>query len=121
MACSPQYAMLVISPPSCWTRVCLQPVAHPSDSLEVAPSDFHMFGNIKINLHVQRFTSDDTVKSEAQKWLWVPDFSFLFQGQDGLTVRYNSLGDCVEEQRDDIQTQPCALVSPFTFANLKVG
>jgi hypothetical protein len=76
VACSPQCTMLLTSPLSRWTRVCLQTVAHQSDSLDLTPPDFLMFGSLKINLRGQRVTTDDTAKSEAQKWLRVPDISF---------------------------------------------
>jgi hypothetical protein len=80
--------LLFTSSLSCWTRVGSQPASHPSYSLDLALSVFHMFGNLKIKLRGQRFTSADTVNSEAQKWLWERDFYFL--GLEGPSVRCDS-------------------------------
>jgi hypothetical protein len=74
-------AVLLSSPLPCWTRVCSQRVSHPSYSLDLALSDFRMFGNLNIKLRIQRFTPADTVKSEAEEWLWERDISFYFQGR----------------------------------------
>ena len=63
---STMQAVLLTSPHTCWTRVCSR-VSRPSHGLDLAPSDFHLFGNLKIKLRIQRFTSADVVKSEAQK------------------------------------------------------
>ena len=118
-------AVLLTSPLPCWTRVCSHPVPHPSYSHELTPSDFHMFGKLNIKLRIQRFTYDDTVKSEAQKWLCERNFSIYFQDQEYLTVHCNSLGTRLVSRWKSKGMMskhiPVLYSSPFTCLNLKVG
>jgi len=41
---------------------------HPPCSLDLAPSDFHLFRQLKVHLDGQRFVDDDEVKSEVNDW-----------------------------------------------------
>jgi hypothetical protein len=41
---------------------------HPPYSLDLAPSDFHLFPNMKKHLRCQRFHSND-VQNKVKKWL----------------------------------------------------
>jgi len=53
---------------------------HPSYSPGPAPSDFHLFPNMKKHLHAKRFKSHDDVKHEVQTWLRGQDPTFYVQG-----------------------------------------
>ena len=44
---------------------------HSPYSPDLAPSDIHLFSNMKKHLHVKRFKSHDDVKQEVQTWLQV--------------------------------------------------
>jgi histone-lysine N-methyltransferase SETMAR len=41
---------------------------HPPYSLDLACSDFHLFGLLKNGLGGRRFTDDEEVEMEVQKW-----------------------------------------------------
>ena len=42
---------------------------HPPYSPDLAPSDYFLFPALKRNLSETQFTSDDAVKTAAEKWL----------------------------------------------------
>jgi histone-lysine N-methyltransferase SETMAR len=42
---------------------------HPAYSLDLAPSDFHLFGPLENHLGVKRFADDKDDEMEVQKWL----------------------------------------------------
>jgi hypothetical protein len=52
---------------------------HPPYSPDLAPSDFHLFPNMKKHLHAKQFKSHDDVKHEMQTWLRDRDPTFYRQ------------------------------------------
>ena len=42
---------------------------HPPYSLDLAPSDFHLFTPLKDGLRVQRFPDNDAVIAAVKKWI----------------------------------------------------
>jgi histone-lysine N-methyltransferase SETMAR len=51
---------------------------HPAYSLDLAPSDFHLFEPLKEALRGRRFSCDDDVKAAVHQWLRVqPKIFFL--------------------------------------------
>ena len=52
----------------------------PPYSPDQAPSDIHLFPNMKKHLHAKRFTSRDGVKPEVQTWLPGQNPTFYRQG-----------------------------------------
>ena len=54
---------------------------HPTYNLDQAPSDFHLFPNMKKHLRAKRLKShDDVVKHEVETWLHGQDPIFYRQG-----------------------------------------
>jgi len=74
---------------------------HPPYSPDPAPSDFHLFPNIKKHLCAKQFKSHDDVKHEVQMWLCGQDPTFYRQGFEKwiyhLDKCFNTEGDYVEK------------------------
>ena len=74
---------------------------HPPYSPDLAPSDFHLFPNMKKHLRAKRFKSLADVKHEMQTWLRGQDPMFYRQGFEKWISRLdkclNREGDCVEK------------------------
>jgi len=70
-------------------------------SLDPAPSDFHLFPNMKKHLCAKWFKSHDDVKHEVQMWLRGQDPTFYLQGFEKwishLDKCFNTEGDYVEK------------------------
>jgi hypothetical protein len=47
----------------------LELLKHPLYSVDLAPSDFHLFGLLRKLLGDKHFTDDEEVETEVQKWL----------------------------------------------------
>jgi hypothetical protein len=73
-----------------------------------------MFFQFAKHLQDWQFPSVNTMKAEVQKWLWEQDI-FHCQGFENLIVHYdrclNKFWVCVEKQRTNIQTCPCAFLA----------
>ena len=80
---------------------CWEILEHPPYSPDMAPSDFHLFPNIKKHLHAKWFKSHDDVNPEVQTWLRGQDPTFYRQGFEKwishLDKCLNREGDCVEK------------------------
>jgi len=78
-----------------------QVLKHPPYSLNLAPSDYHMFGPLKRGLAGQHFGNDDEVKEAVRQWLRCQPDSFFRLGIENLVVRWdkclNTLGDYIEK------------------------
>jgi len=74
---------------------------HSPYSPDPAPSDFHLFPNMKKHLGAKRFKSHDDVKHEVQMWLRGQDPTFYLQGFEKwishLDKCFNREGDYVEK------------------------
>jgi transposase len=60
---------------------------HPPYSPDLAPSEFHLFPNMKKYLRVKRFKSHNYVKHELQTWLRDQDPTFYRQGFENWISR----------------------------------
>jgi hypothetical protein len=50
---------------------------HPPYSLDLAPSDFHLFGPMKEHLRGQKFADDNEVTEAVQRWLKATQKAFF--------------------------------------------
>jgi transposase len=73
---------------------------HPPYSPDLAPSDFHLFPNMKKHLRAKRFKSHDDVKLEVQTWLCGQDPTFYLQGVDKWISR---LDKCINREGDYVE------------------
>jgi len=62
---------------------------HPPYSLNLAPSDYHLFGPMKKMLDVQKFASDTEVQSVVRQWLGQQRASFFASGIQKLVDRWD--------------------------------
>ncbi|GBL62094.1 hypothetical protein AVEN_146441-1 [Araneus ventricosus] len=72
---------------------------HPPYSSDLAPSDYHLFLNLKRDFGGRHFDSDGDAKNGVQQWLSSLAVSFFEEGKDKLVSRYdkclNNGGKCV--------------------------
>jgi histone-lysine N-methyltransferase SETMAR len=61
---------------------------HPPYSLDLAPSDYHLFGLLKKKEHLgdKRFADDEDVEMEAWKWLRQQSKDFYAMSFDALVM-----------------------------------
>ena len=69
-------------------------------SPDLAPSDFHVFPNVKKHLHAKRFKSNDDVKHEVQPWLRGQDPTFYRQDFEKWISR---LDKCLNREGDYVE------------------
>ncbi|KAK7871090.1 hypothetical protein R5R35_010454 [Gryllus longicercus] len=62
---------------------------HPPYSLDLAPSDYHLFLHMKRELGGMRFGSDDDTKNDVESWLSKLAGSFFGNGIQKLVTRYD--------------------------------
>jgi histone-lysine N-methyltransferase SETMAR len=67
----------------------LELLEHPSYSPDLAPSDFHLFGQLKNHLGGRRFADDEEVETEVRKWLKQQSKDFYAAGFDALIKRWD--------------------------------
>jgi hypothetical protein len=53
---------------------------HPAYSLDLAPSDFHLFSRLKEDLRGQTFSSDKEVKAAVYQWFQEKEKGFFKDG-----------------------------------------
>jgi hypothetical protein len=53
---------------------------HPSYSLDLAPSDYHLFGSLKDTLLLGHFASDQDLKEVVHAWLVTQPKTFFSEG-----------------------------------------
>lgn len=75
---------------------------HPAYSPDLAPSDFHLFPNLKKYLRGVRYSSDDEVMDAVQEWFGEQETIFYQRGIEALQHRWNK---CVALQGDYIEKQ----------------
>jgi len=73
---------------------------HPLYSLDSAPSDFHLFPNMKKHLRAKRFQSHDDVKHNVQMWLRGQDPTFCLQGFEKWI---SCLDKCIDREGDYVE------------------
>ena len=69
-------------------------------SLDLAPSDFHLFSLLKKFLAGQRFTCDDEVKAAEQQWFRSLTADFYHSGIAKLVLRWDK---CLNRHRDYVE------------------
>lgn len=62
---------------------------HPPYSPDLAPSDLHLFPNMKKWLGSQRFTDDEELKDSVSGWLRAQAAEFYSTGIEKLVTRYD--------------------------------
>ena len=74
---------------------------HPPYSLDLAPSDFHLFGPLKEFLGGKKFQSTDEVINVVQQWTNMQPKEFYYSGIMKLQDRWNKCiavaGDYIEK------------------------
>ena len=70
-------------------------LSHPPYSPDLAPSDFHLFPNLKKHLRGRRFSCDKDLKVETEQWLSDQNEGFFSEGVDKLRQRYQL---CIDKQ-----------------------
>ena len=74
---------------------------HPPYSPDLAPSDYHLFPNMKTWLATQRFDDDAELQAGVNEWLKSQAATFYDDGINKLVHRYdkclNLNGDYVEK------------------------
>jgi hypothetical protein len=74
---------------------------HPPYSLDLTPSDFHLFGPLKKHLGGRSFATDGEVQQAAMFWLQALDTDFFYAGIDALVYQWDKClgkyGDYVEK------------------------
>jgi hypothetical protein len=73
---------------------------HPPYSLDLAPSDFHLFGPMKEHVRGQKFADDDQVMEAVQSWLKAMPKRFFLEGIRKLVDRWTK---CVAKQGDYVE------------------
>jgi hypothetical protein len=62
---------------------------HPPYCLDLAPSDFHLFGPLKNHLGGRHFTDDEEVGTEVQKWLRQQSKDLYAAGFDAMVKQWD--------------------------------
>jgi len=73
---------------------------HPPYSPDLAPSDYHMFPNLKQHLRGQRFSTDYELKYATEEWLKEQSELFYFTGIEKLRQRYKL---CIDKGGDYVE------------------
>lgn len=83
------------------SKLKFEQLPHPAYSPDLAPSDFHVFPKLKLDLKGRRFSSDDQVKEAVLSWLDSMPKSFWEAGINKCKERwlkcFNVNGDYVEK------------------------
>ena len=77
-----------------------QVVPHPPYSPDLAPSDFHLFPNLKKDLAGQRFTTDEEVIDAVDSYREDQPKIFYCSGKEALGHRWRK---CVDSQGDYVE------------------
>ena len=67
---------------ACHTGVQVQADTSPPNCLDLAPSDYYLFQNLKSHLHGTRFLDDDVLKASTEAWFGDQRGDFYFKGID---------------------------------------
>jgi hypothetical protein len=70
-------------------RCNLEVPDHPPYSLDLAPSDFHLFGPLKEHLGGRRFATAGEVQQADMSWLQALDTDLFYAGIDALVYRWD--------------------------------
>jgi hypothetical protein len=67
----------------------LELLEQPPYSLDLAPSDVHLFGPLKTHLGGKRFADDEEVETEVRKWLRQQSQDFYAAGFHAVAKRWD--------------------------------
>jgi len=73
---------------------------HPPYSPDLAPSDYHLFPNLKKHLCGQRFLTDDELQYATEEWTMEQSELFYFTGIKKLRDRYKL---CIDKTGDHVE------------------
>jgi histone-lysine N-methyltransferase SETMAR len=73
---------------------------HPAHSPDLAPSDFHLFGPLKVALAGRRCRCDEDVQNTVHQWLREQTKTFYYDDIKKLVGRWEK---CVEKQGDYVE------------------
>lgn len=73
---------------------------HPPYSPDLAPSDFHLFPELKKHLGGRRFANEDELKQQVERWLASLAGEWYATGLKKLLTRYQK---CIEVQGDYVE------------------
>ena len=96
------------SQPGLWL-VRAQVVDHPSYSLDLEPSNFHLIGLLKKHLRIKRFPTDADAKQAVTSWPQTLHSDFFYAGIQALVQRWDK---CQWRYRGGLMCSichPCAI------------
>jgi len=73
---------------------------HPAYSPNLAPSDYYLFGPLKVALRGHQFTSDKGVKKAVHEWLAAQSKTFFSEGIQKLLEHWNK---CIAKHGDYVE------------------
>ncbi|KDR21341.1 hypothetical protein L798_03974, partial [Zootermopsis nevadensis] len=73
---------------------------HPPYSLDLAPSDYHMFGPLKEAMGGKKFRSDEEIQQAVHEWLRRQPQEFFSRGIHTLRKRWRA---CIERNGDYVE------------------
>jgi len=73
---------------------------HPPYSSDLAPSDYHLFPNLKQHLCGHIFSTDDELKYATEEWLKEQSELFYFTGIEKLRQHYKL---CIDKGSDYVE------------------
>ncbi|GBN38486.1 hypothetical protein AVEN_161564-1 [Araneus ventricosus] len=87
ISCKLKFLYGTIRQNKCVGRAKVKVAKHAHHNLNVAPSDFHLFGPLKKHLTDRHFITDTEVQETVVKWLRDLDPDFVHAGFDRLVYR----------------------------------
>ena len=81
-------------------ELAIRCLPHPPYSLDLAPSDLHVFGPLKEAMGGKSFRSDKEVQQAMHEWLRSQPKEFFSRGSRALPKHWNS---CMERNGDYIE------------------
>ena len=73
---------------------------HPPYSPDLAPSDFHLFPQLKLHLGGKHFPTAEELKTEVSNYLLKSGTPFYYQGISKLLSRYQK---CIDVDGDYVE------------------
>ena len=81
-------------------------ILHPTYSLDLAPSDYFLFPNLKKDIHGCRFRSNKEVVAAVEEWVRDKDPGFFSSGLMALEHRWSKCiileGNYIEKEEIDL-------------------
>jgi hypothetical protein len=64
---------------------------YPPYSPDLVPSDFHLFGSLKVHIEGQKFQTDDELERSVLNWLHKQDKTFYAAGISNLPEQWKEM------------------------------